>query len=70
MTVLSYALHVDTYFVNPRALNAPGPLPFGAALVGRIGGLVINSAMNAIAVEGVERTLKVGQAASANIRFD
>jgi len=49
MTVLSYALHIDTYFVDPRALNAPAPLPFGAALVGRIGGLVINSAMNAIA---------------------
>ena len=49
MTVLSYALHIDTYFVNPRALNAPGPLPFGEALVGRLGGLVVNSVMCAIA---------------------
>ena len=49
MTVLSYALHIDTYFVNPRALNATEPLPFGAALVGRIGGLVVNCVMCAIA---------------------
>ena len=49
MTVLSYGLHIDTYFVNPRALNATEPLSFGAALVGRIGGLVVNSVMNAIA---------------------
>ena len=48
MTVLSYALHIDTYFVNARALNAPGPLPFGEALVGRLGGLVVNSVMCAI----------------------
>jgi hypothetical protein len=48
-TVLSYALHVDTYFVNPRALNSPVPLSFWAALLSRVGGLVINSAMNALA---------------------
>ena len=35
----------------------------------RMGGRM-TFAMNAIAVEGVERTLKVGQAASANLRFD
>jgi hypothetical protein len=49
MTVLSYALHLDTYFVNPRALNATEPLSFGTALVGRIGGLVVNCVMCAIA---------------------
>jgi hypothetical protein len=49
MTVLSYALHIDTYFVTPRALNATEPLSFGAALVGRIGGLVVNAVMCAIA---------------------
>jgi hypothetical protein len=48
-TVLSYAFHVDTYFVNPRALNSPEKLSFGAALVGRLGGLVVNAIMNAIA---------------------
>ena len=49
MTVLSYALHMDTYFVNQRALNATGPVSFGAAVVGRIGGLVVNCVMCAIA---------------------
>jgi hypothetical protein len=48
-TVLSYALHADTYFVNPRALNSPVPLSFWAALLSRVGGLVINSAMNGLA---------------------
>ena len=49
MTVLSYALHLDTYFVNPRALNATETLSFGAALGSRIGGLVVNGVMCAIA---------------------
>jgi hypothetical protein len=51
-TVLSYALQVDTYFVNPRAITgeaAPQPLPFGSALGFRLGGLVVNAIMNAIA---------------------
>jgi hypothetical protein len=48
-TVLSYAFHVDTYFVNPRALNSPVSLSFGAALVSRIGGLVVNSVMSGLA---------------------
>lgn len=47
-TVLSYALQVDTYFVNPRALNATEHLPFGAALLSRVGGLVINGALTAL----------------------
>jgi hypothetical protein len=49
MTVLSYALHIDTYFMNPRALNATAHLSFGAALVSRVGGLVVNCAMCALA---------------------
>ena len=49
MTVLSYALHLDTYFVNPRALNATEALSFGAALGSRVGGLVVNAVMSAIA---------------------
>jgi len=50
MTVLSYALHLDTYFVNPRALNAATEhVSFGVALGGRVGGLVVNSVMCAIA---------------------
>lgn len=49
MTVLSYALHIDTYFVNPRALNATEPLPFGTALFDRLGGLVVTCVMCALA---------------------
>jgi hypothetical protein len=49
LTFLSYALHVDTYFVNPRALNAPGPISFAAAMAGRLGGLVINTATHSVA---------------------
>lgn len=48
-TVLSYALHVDTYFVNPRALNAAEQPSFGVAVAGRVGGLVVNAIMSAIA---------------------
>ena len=48
-TVLSYAFHADTYFVNPRALNATEAVPFGTAVLGRMGGLVVNSVMCAIA---------------------
>jgi hypothetical protein len=53
MTLLSYALHVDTYFVNPRALDPrvdPSmAVPFGVALGARAGGLVVNCVMNSIA---------------------
>jgi hypothetical protein len=53
MTLLSYALHVDTYFVNPRALDPrvdPSVgVPFGVALGARVGGLVVNCVMCAIA---------------------
>jgi hypothetical protein len=48
-TVLSYAFHADTYFVNPRALNTTESVSFGTAVVGRIGGLVVNAIMSAIA---------------------
>ena len=53
MTVLSYALHIDTYFVNPRALDPrvdPSvPIPFASALLARVGGLVVNCLMCALA---------------------
>jgi hypothetical protein len=48
-TALSYALHTDTYFVNPRALNVDAPLSFGDAMARRAGGLVVNSLMAGIA---------------------
>ena len=49
VTVLSYAFHVDTYFVNPRALNAEAAVPFATAVVGRTFGLLVNAIMAAIA---------------------
>jgi len=52
LTVLSYALHTDTYFSHPRAIagpNATEHLSFGAALGSRVGGLVVNAVMCAIA---------------------
>ena len=48
-TVLSYTFHADTYFANPRALNATEAVPFGTAVLGRLGGLVVNAIMSAIA---------------------
>jgi hypothetical protein len=41
-TALSYSLHLQTYFNHPIALNSPEPLPFGAAMLTRLGGLVAN----------------------------
>ena len=41
-TVLSYALEIHTYFNNPIALNASGPLTLGQAVTTRLGGLVAN----------------------------
>ena len=49
VTVLSYAFHADTYFVNPRALNTTEAVPLGTAVVGRLGGLVVNTIMSGIA---------------------
>jgi len=41
-TAFSYLAGVDTFFNNPTALNATEPLPFGAAMGARAGGLVAN----------------------------
>src|SRR5688572_9690581 len=41
-TAVSYLAGVDTFFNNPTALNAPGPMPFGQAMGVRAGGLVAN----------------------------
>jgi hypothetical protein len=49
VTVVSYAFHLDTYFVNPRALNATETVPFATAVVGRTFGLIVNTIMSAIA---------------------
>jgi hypothetical protein len=47
-TALSYALGMDTYFTHPTALNAPGPLPMGAAMVVRLQGLIGNTISSGI----------------------
>jgi hypothetical protein len=48
-TVLSYALGVDTFFTNPRALNAAEAQSFSQAVVARLGGLVVNPLLAGLA---------------------
>lgn len=48
-TVLSYALGLDTYFNNPRALNVTEAIGFAPALATRLLGLVANSFSCAVA---------------------
>jgi hypothetical protein len=43
LTVVSYALGLETYFNHPTALNATEEVPFGPALGVRFGGLIGNS---------------------------
>jgi hypothetical protein len=48
-TAVSYVLGMSTFFNNPTALNVTEPIPMGAALMARVGGLVINTILNMIA---------------------
>jgi hypothetical protein len=52
-TILSYALGLNTYFNHPLALNqpdaAPGSISPWAALLIRLGGLMVNTILNGIA---------------------
>jgi len=50
-TLVSYALGLHTYFNHPIALNAPGlaEVPFGPAMLTRVGGLVVNPILTGIA---------------------
>ena len=48
-TALSYGLGLETFFNHPRALNVEGAIPFGQAMGARVGGLVVNTIINAIA---------------------
>jgi hypothetical protein len=48
-TILSYALGLHTYFNHPTALNAAAEVPFGQAVLTRIGGLVVNPILAGIA---------------------
>ena len=49
LTLVSYLLGMNTYFNHPTALNAEGPVAFGAAMGGRVGGLVANTLFAGIA---------------------
>lgn len=49
LTAASYILGMDTYFNHPTALNADGPVAFGPAMGGRLGGLVANTLFAGIA---------------------
>ncbi len=42
-TVVAYLAGIDSYFNNPTALNVQEALPFGAAMIVRIQGLIGNS---------------------------
>ncbi len=49
LTLLSYALGLQTYFNHPRALGAEGPLTLAQALPVRLGGVVGNTLLSSIA---------------------
>ena len=48
-TLVSYALGLETYFTNPRALNVEAAIPMGQALARRAGGLVFGPLFDGIA---------------------
>ena len=48
-TLLSYLLGLTTFWNTPAALNQTADVPFAAAMVARIGGLVVNVILNVIA---------------------
>lgn len=48
-TLVSYLLGITTFWNTPAALNQPAEVPFAAAMMARVGGLVANTIFNAIA---------------------
>ena len=48
-TAVSYLAGLESYFNHPTALNAQQAVPFGAAMLARVGGLVVNCVINMIA---------------------
>jgi hypothetical protein len=48
-TLVSYLLGLDTFFNAPRALNAEGPVAFGAAMATRATGLFAGTIANGVA---------------------
>jgi len=48
-TLISYLAGMSTFWNTPTALNSPDAVPFGAAMLARVGGLVVNTILNVIA---------------------
>jgi len=50
-TLLSYAFGLQTFFNHPTALNVVGvaEVPFGQAMLSRVGGLIVNPILTGIA---------------------
>lgn len=48
-TVLSYGLGLSTLWNSPAALNQAAAVPMGAAMMARVGGMVVNTILNVIA---------------------
>lgn len=48
-TAASYMLGLSTLWNSPAALNQAAAVPFGAAMLARVGGLVVNTILNVIA---------------------
>ena len=48
-TLISYLFGMSTFWNHPTALNSPEAVPFGAAMVARVGGLIGNTIFTVIA---------------------
>ena len=48
-TAISYGLGLSTLWNSPAALNQAAAVPFGAAMLARVGGMVVNTILNVIA---------------------
>ncbi|MEO8360287.1 MAG: hypothetical protein ABI672_09680 [Vicinamibacteria bacterium] len=60
-TVISYALGLSTLWNAPTALNQTAAVPFAAAVMSRVVGLVVNTILNLIAAS-------IGYAAGGSIK--
>jgi hypothetical protein len=48
-TAAAYGLGLSTLWNSPQALNQTAAVPFGAAMIARVGGMVVNTILNVIA---------------------
>ena len=60
-TAISYGLGLSTLWNAPTALNQASAVPFGAAMLARTGGMVVNTILNVIAAS-------IGYAMGAGIK--